>query len=125
MKGKVIEEPEPNDDTDHDACTKNEDVVQEDKYEHSADGEESEKYPEKKKVSFQVDDFNNLAYWLIDLLFIYLFFDWLIDFKVEVEPKLLDAVDIDLGPSLQLSSYPDTEQSRLILVSSIYCRIVI
>ena len=64
MKGKVIEEPEPepNDDTDHDACTKNEDVVQEDKDEHSADGEENEKYPEKKKVSFQVYDFNNLAY---------------------------------------------------------------
>ena len=64
MKGKVIEEPEPEptDDTDHDACTKNEDVAQEDKDEHSADGGESEKYPEKKKVSFQVDDFKNLAY---------------------------------------------------------------
>ena len=53
MKGKVIEEPEPSDNTDHDECSKNE----ENRDEHSADVEESEKYPEKKKVSFQVDDY--------------------------------------------------------------------
>ena len=57
MKGKVIEEPEPSDNTDHDECSKNEDVAPENRDEHSADVEESEKYPEKKKVSFQVDDY--------------------------------------------------------------------
>ena len=56
MKGKVIEEPEPSDNTDHDECSKNE----ENRDEHSADVEESEKYPEKKKVSFQVDDYTRL-----------------------------------------------------------------
>ena len=60
MKGKVIEEPEPSDNTDHDECSKNEDVAPENRDEHSADVEESEKYPEKKKVSFQVDDYTRL-----------------------------------------------------------------